>query len=95
MTVLTALRTAATSAMAARHLARKGATTMAMIGNGAQAEFQALAMKAVLGIEHVRLYDIDPKASAKTAANLSGSGLKVTACTSSQAACTRLQQIIA
>ncbi|AOG09264.1 ornithine cyclodeaminase [Agrobacterium sp. RAC06] len=86
MTLLTALRTAATSAMAARHLAPKGATTMAMIGNGAQAEFQALAMKAVLGITHVRLFDIDPKAPEKTRRNLEGSGLHVTACTTSQAA---------
>ncbi|MCW0000740.1 ornithine cyclodeaminase [Pararhizobium sp. YC-54] len=86
MTILTALRTAATSAMAARHLAPKGARTMAMIGNGAQAEFQALAMKAVLGIEHVRLYDIDPQAIAKAVINLSGSGLMVTPCTSPQAA---------
>ena len=86
MTLLTALRTAATSAMAARHLAPKSAKTMAMIGNGAQAEFQALAMKAVLGIEHIRLYDIDPQAVAKAAFNLSRSGLTVTACPSSQAA---------
>ncbi|EYR83798.1 ornithine cyclodeaminase [Shinella sp. DD12] len=86
MTMLTALRTAATSAMAARHLAPMGAKTMAMIGNGAQAEFQALAMKAVLGIEHVRLYDIDPNATAKAARNLSGSGLTVTSCTTAQTA---------
>lgn len=86
MTLLTALRTAATSAMAARHLAPKGARTMAMIGNGAQAEFQALAMKAVCGIDHIRLYDIDPQATAKMVRNLSGAGLTVTACTSSQAA---------
>jgi ornithine cyclodeaminase len=86
MTLLTALRTAATSAMAARHLAPKGAKTMAMIGNGAQAEFQALAMKAVLGIEAVRLYDIDPKATETVVRNLTGSGLKVTSCASSQAA---------
>jgi ornithine cyclodeaminase len=59
---------------------------MAMIGNGAQAEFQALAMKIVAGIDHVRLYDIDPQATAKTARNLSGKGLTVTACTSSQSA---------
>ena len=39
MTILTALRTAATSAMAAKWLAPKNPTTMAMIGNGAQAEF--------------------------------------------------------
>lgn len=86
MTLLTALRTAATSAMAARHLAPKGATTMAMIGNGAQAEFQALAMKAVLGITHLRLFDIDPRATEKTRRNLEGSGLHVTACETSQAA---------
>ncbi|CAN7583213.1 ornithine cyclodeaminase [Rhizobium rhizogenes] len=86
MTLLTALRTAATSAMAARHLAPKGARTMAMIGNGAQAEFQALAMKAVCGIDHIRLFDIDPLATAKMVRNLSDSGLTVIACTSSQSA---------
>ena len=86
MTLLTALRTAATSAMAARHLAPKGAKTMAIIGNGAQAEFQALAMKAVVGIEAVRLYDIDPRATQKTVRNLAGCGLGVVACSSAQAA---------
>lgn len=86
MTVLTALRTAATSAMAARALAPRPADCMAMIGNGAQAEFQALAMKAVLGLSTVRLYDIDPEATAKTVRNLTGSGLEVIACSSAQAA---------
>ena len=82
MTILTALRTAATSAMAARHLAPAGATTMAMIGNGAQAEFQALAFKAVCGITQVRLYDIDPSATEKCITNLAGYGMTLTACTS-------------
>jgi ornithine cyclodeaminase len=86
MTVLTAMRTAATSAMVARHLAPKGARTMAMIGNGAQSEFQALAMKAICGVDHVRLYDIDPVATQKTLRNLNGSGLHLTACTSSEQA---------
>lgn len=86
MTLLTALRTAATSAMAARCLARKDSKVMAMIGNGAQAEFQALAMKAVIGIEEVRLYDLDPKATAKTANNLRESGLRVVSCVNSQQA---------
>ncbi|MFN3955019.1 MAG: ornithine cyclodeaminase [Pararhodobacter sp.] len=80
MTLLTALRTAATSAMAARHLAPKGAKIMAMIGNGAQAEFQALAMKTVVGIEEVRLYDIDAAATEKCARNLAGTGLRVVPC---------------
>lgn len=86
MTILTALRTAATSAMAAKWLAPRDARVMAMIGNGAQAEFQALAMKAVCGITEVRLYDIDPAATAKCAANLAGRGLRVTPCTSAEEA---------
>lgn len=84
MTLLTALRTAATSAMAARHLAPENAKVMAVIGNGAQAEFQTLAMKAVLGIEEVRLYDIDPKATEKAARNLADSGLRVVSCNNAQ-----------
>jgi ornithine cyclodeaminase len=86
MTLLTALRTAATSAMVARHLAPVGAKVMAMIGNGAQAEFQALAMKAVMGIEEIRLYDVDPAATDKTAHNLCDSGLRITSCRSAQEA---------
>lgn len=81
MTVLTALRTAATSAMVAKYLAPEGADTMAMIGNGAQSEFQTLAMKAICGLKSVRLYDIDPAATAKAARNLQGLGLEVITCT--------------
>ncbi len=84
MTILTALRTAATSAMAAKHLAPRDARVMAMIGNGAQAEFQALAFKAICGIEEVRLYDIDPAATAKCARNLAGRGLRVVPCSTKE-----------
>lgn len=84
MTMLTALRTAATSAMVAKHLAPKGSTTMAMIGNGAQSEFQSLAMKAICGVDTVRLYDIDPAATRKCAANLAGHGLTVVPCNSAE-----------
>lgn len=86
MTILTALRTAATSAMAAKWLAPAGSTTMALIGNGAQAEFQALGFKAICGIEEVRLYDIDPAATAKCARNLAGRGLRVVSCSSAEEA---------
>lgn len=85
MTILTALRTAATSALATRALAPKRAQTMAMIGAGAQSEFQALALKAICGIQSVRLFDIDPDAVAKAAANLSGR-MEVIPCTSAEAA---------
>lgn len=84
MTILTALRTAATSAVVARHLAPKGSKVMAMIGNGAQCEFQALAFQQVVGIDTVRLYDIDPTATAKAARNLAGSGLNVISCSTAQ-----------
>lgn len=84
MTLLTALRTAATSAMAARYLAPKEAKVMAMIGNGAQCEFQALAFRAICGIEEVRLWDIDPAATRKAEANLRGSGLRVVAASSAE-----------
>lgn len=84
MTMLTAMRTSAASAMAARHLAPKGAHVMAMIGNGAQSEFQSLAMKRVVGIDTVRLYDIDPAASQKCARNLKDSGLTVVICKSAE-----------
>ncbi|SFA78596.1 ornithine cyclodeaminase [Poseidonocella pacifica] len=86
MTLLTALRTAAMSAVAARALAPRGATTMAMIGNGAQSEFQSLAMKALLGIDQIRLWDIDADAMAKCARNLAGHGLRVTPCSSAEEA---------
>ncbi len=86
MTLLTALRTAATSAMAAKYLAPKNAHTMAMIGNGAQSEFQCIAFKSICGIKSVRLYDIDARASAKCAKNLENSGLDVGICESAQEA---------
>ncbi len=78
MTILTALRTAATSAMAARHLARRGSRVMSLIGCGAQAEFQALAFKAIVGIEHFRFWDTDRKAMDKFERNAGRLGLAVT-----------------
>ncbi|MFT5744344.1 MAG: ornithine cyclodeaminase, partial [Paracoccaceae bacterium] len=81
MTLLTGLRTAATSALVGRYLAPKGATTMAMIGNGAQSEFQCMAFQAICGIDTVRLYDIDSAATEKCARNLANSGLTVVKCT--------------
>lgn len=82
LTLTTAMRTAATSALAARTLARANSKTMALIGNGAQSEFQAIAFQHLVGIEAIRLFDIDPQATAKLVANLSGSGLQLEVCTS-------------
>ncbi|NRT54357.1 ornithine cyclodeaminase [Sphaerotilus uruguayifluvii] len=79
LTLATALRTAATSLMAARALARPGVRRMALIGNGAQAEFQALAFHAHLGIEEIVAFDVDPAATDKLVRNLAQAapGLRV------------------
>ncbi|MBY3390602.1 ornithine cyclodeaminase [Rhizobium laguerreae] len=82
MTILTALRTAATSALAAKYLARPNARTMAIIGNGAQSEFQARAFKSILGVDKLRLYDIDAAATRKCARNLAGLGFTIRECSS-------------
>jgi ornithine cyclodeaminase len=70
LTLTTALRTAAMSALAARWLARPASRTMALIGNGAQSEFQAIAFHHMLGIRELRLFDTDPLATAKLERNL-------------------------
>lgn len=79
LTLATALRTAATSLMAAHALARPDARRMALIGNGAQAEFQALAFHAHLGIEEIVAFDVDPAATDKLMRNLAQAapGLRV------------------
>lgn len=82
LTLTTALRTAAMSAVAARALARPGSKRMALIGNGAQSEFQALAFHHLLGIEEICVYDTDPEATAKLIRNLSHTALRMTACAS-------------
>ncbi len=70
LTVTTALRTAAMSALAAKHLARPDSRSMALIGNGAQSEFQAIAFHKMLGIRELRLFDVDAEATAKLERNL-------------------------
>jgi ornithine cyclodeaminase len=93
LTLTTAIRTAATSAVAARALARANSRTMALIGNGAQSEFQALAFHYLLGIEEIRLFDTDPEATAKLVANLKSNpdakDLKLIVCASTREAVRR------
>jgi ornithine cyclodeaminase len=70
LTLTTALRTAAMSALAARWMAAPSSRVMALVGNGAQSEFQAIAFHRMLGVSELRLYDIDPRATAKLERNL-------------------------
>lgn len=88
MTVLTALRTAATSAMVAKALARKDSTTMALIGAGSQAEFQSLAIRGTTGINTLRVWDTDPDAIEKFVRNLEPLGFTITVASSGMDAVT-------
>jgi ornithine cyclodeaminase len=82
MTILTALRTAATSAMAAKVLARPGSRSMALIGTGTQSEFQALAFRTALGIDRLRIWDTDRAAMDKFIRNATPLGFNIVAATS-------------
>lgn len=83
LTLTTAMRTAATSVMAAKLLARPDAGTMALVGNGAQSEFQALAFHHLLGIHTLRLYDTDRAATSKLQRHLAAlPGLRTVVCSS-------------
>jgi len=89
LTLVTALRTAAMSVLAARWMARRDSRVMALIGNGAQSEFQSIAFHRLLGIRELRLYDVDPQATAKLERNLAAlrlPGLEVVRCNSAGAA---------
>ncbi len=84
LTLTTALRTAAMSVVAAKTVARPGARIMALIGNGAQSEFQALAFHHLLGIESLRLFDVDGRATDKLVQNLSHTALRTVVCSSAR-----------
>lgn len=88
MTIMTALRTAATSAMAAQHLARPDSSVMALIGTGSQAEFQSLGFRTLLGINSVRIWDTDPAAMTKFAHNARALGFEVYEATGAEDATT-------
>ena len=84
MTLLTALRTAATMALASRYMAREDATTACLIGCGAQAEFMLQALQCVRPIQQWLLYDIDPQAVQRVQRNLPQ--FNISATSSAQAA---------
>lgn len=82
MTLLTAIRTAATSALASKYLAQKSAKTFAMIGCGAQSEFQVLAHRQVFLLAKINYFDVDENAMKKFAHNLARQKFTLNACDS-------------
>lgn len=83
MTLLTAFRTAATGVLAAKYLAREDAKSLAIIGTGAQAEFQVLAFAGSFQLEEIRFFDTDPAAMAKFSKNMTGQKFRLSPCRNS------------
>lgn len=74
---LTAWRTAAASALAARHLARRNARRMLMVGAGALSTYLVRAHASVRPIREVMIWNRTRAGAEKAAAALAASGLAV------------------
>ncbi len=86
MTLLTALRTAATTALATNFMARKNSHILAIIGTGAQSEFLVTAINLVRKITEVRYFDIDSLAMDKFEKNLKNNAFRLIRCVSAEEA---------
>ena len=82
MTLATALRTAATAALGASHLARPESRCLAIVGTGAQSEFQVEALATTLPLEEIRYFDIDARAMQKFHRNLETGAFQLIPCNS-------------
>ena len=82
MTLLTAVRTAAVGALAAQYLARNNAASLAVIGTGAQSEFQVIAFNCLFPLQSLSYFDIDSQAMLKFSHNLATLQLQQHACDS-------------
>jgi ornithine cyclodeaminase/alanine dehydrogenase len=69
---LTGIRTGATSALAARYLARPDSRVLACFGAGVQARFQLLCLSQVLPLAEVRVVGRDPGRAAAFADRMRG-----------------------
>lgn len=84
---VTALRTGAATAVAARRLARRDARSATIVGCGAQGDIQLAAIAAVLPLQQVRVYDTDgARAEALAARARAALPLRVEAATDLRAA---------
>ncbi len=86
MTLLTALRTSATTALATDLMSRRDSKVLAIIGTGAQSEFLVRAISLVRNIEEVRYFDIDPQAMDKFEQNQKDRKFKLVRCKDSEEA---------
>src|SRR3954451_14681874 len=69
-TLITTLRTAAATAVAAKHLSRESSRTMTIIGCGIQGQAHAEGLLRVRAIKKVFAFDADPATAARFAQHL-------------------------
>lgn len=84
---LTALRTVATSALAARYLARKDASTLLLVGTGRLAHELAVAHRSVRPIQRVQVWGRDQAKAAALALELTQQGFVANAVSDLSIAC--------
>jgi ornithine cyclodeaminase len=78
---LTRVRTAAATALAARHLAPAGVRTAALLGTGRQSEWQARALAQELDLEELRVWGRTPDRAEAVAASVRADGIPARAVT--------------
>ncbi len=93
---ITAQRTAAASAVAARYLARCDAATIAFIGCGTQARYHLAALLALgeFPLRSVHAFDVDPDRAEHLCALAAAHGLDAHRATSARAACLEADIVI-
>jgi len=85
-TAITAVRTAAGSALATRHLAREEAATLAILGTGVQARTHARALARVRPFERILVWGRTPDHAERFAESMGGElGLPMGACSLAEA----------
>jgi ornithine cyclodeaminase/alanine dehydrogenase len=95
-TSVTAVRTAAATGVAARHLAPVGTRTLAMIGCGVQGRTNASALPYVLPeLKSIRAYDANPEAAGRYSKFVESElGLECRVCGSSEEAVTEAELVV-
>ena len=86
MTLLTALRTAATTAIATDLMSRKDSRILAIIGTGAQSEFLVGAIRLIRNISEVRYFDTDSSAMDKFEKNFDKCDFQLVRCVDAEEA---------
>jgi len=84
---VTALRTGAATAVAAKHLARPDSRSATVVGCGAQGALQLAAIATVLPVKHVSVFDTDPEQAERLATRAQADlGIRISATTDLRAA---------